>query len=92
MSLTLKDSGIDCYARSGMFGQGMFEGKVSVGDHEIEIGDFCDMVIYVLTNTDLAYGDEREALVDLIKNMEKVTGYNGGNMRFRVKGENLASK
>ncbi len=44
---------------------------------EISMQDFCEMALYVLTNTDLAKDDPRIRFVDTIKELRKAKGYNG---------------
>jgi len=50
---------------------------------EIDMRDFCELVLYVLTNTDLDPMDPRVRLVNLIREMKIVEGHNGeGTGRF----------
>jgi len=46
---------------------------------EIDMRDFCELVLYVLTNTDLEPDDPRVPLVNKIKEMEIIEGHNGPN-------------
>ena len=56
---------------------------VRIGNNEISIADFCAMVRYVLTNTDLANADDpRIQLVEAIKKAERTTGYDDSAERF----------
>ena len=56
---------------------------VRIGDNEISIADFCAMVWYVLTNTDLhGTNDPRIQLVEAIKKAERTTGYDNSAERF----------
>lgn len=47
-----------------------------LGDYEIPMEDFCELALYVLTNTDLDKDDPRVALVDRVRAMKVVDGYN----------------
>jgi len=83
MSFILTDSDyLYCSARSGFAGRGLFEDEVIIEDYRINIGDFCALVEYVLTNTDLADDDPRRELVRHIKTYKEVDGFNQGNKRF----------
>ena len=44
---------------------------------EVSMADFCEMALYVLTNTDLAKEDPRIRFVEMVKKLEKTKGYNG---------------
>lgn len=48
---------------------------ILLGEYEIPLDDFCKLVEYVLTNTDLDANDPRLELVDKIKRMEIVDGF-----------------
>ena len=54
---------------------------------EIDMEDFCALVEYVLTNTDLNENDPRLALIENIKNLRPVPGYNDGGKRLGYSGE-----
>lgn len=57
---------------------GMLNGKdeVIIGDYSISIEDFFDVVVYVLTNTDLRPDDPRRLFVETVKQMILVKGWN----------------
>lgn len=60
---------------------------VEVGDYEISIEDFCEMVIYVLTNTDLWNSDDpRLGLVRIIKKLKILKGH-GADLSLRFKND-----
>lgn len=81
MSFELIDSGnIYCTARSGV--EGLYNNRVCVGDYEIEIEDFCALVLYVFTNTDLTDNDIRKQYAKRISNLIEVEGFNRGNKRL----------
>jgi hypothetical protein len=83
MSLILSNSGdIHCSARSGGSTRGFTEDKVFIGDEEIDIKDFCILVEYIFTNTDLEDDDPRIVTANHIKNYAIAEGYNSGNKRF----------
>lgn len=42
---------------------------------EIPMADFCELVLYALTNTDLRPDDPRLDLIEKIKSMKKIPGY-----------------
>jgi hypothetical protein len=83
MSFELSSSGnIYCSARSGFAGRGFFNDKVIVGVYEIDIADFCALVEYVFTNTDLDKHDPRRSTLQMLQNLEEIDGYNSGNKRL----------
>lgn len=47
----------------------------------IPSGDFCEIIRYFLTNTDLAKGDPRLKLLKELKKARKAKGYNGPKSR-----------
>ena len=51
-------------------------GTTIIGDYELSMEDFCEMVKYVLNNTDLLPDDLRLKLVEDIKNSKVVPGWN----------------
>jgi hypothetical protein len=55
---------------------------VRLGDYEISMSDFCEAVLYVLTNTNLEPNDPRLYLVEKIKSMKEVESYNGRGKRL----------
>lgn len=85
MSLILSASGnISCKTQSNANGKGILWGQISLGEYDVDIEDFCEMVRYVLTNTDLSEYDTRKNLVNWINSLEEVPGYNEGNIRYGV--------
>jgi hypothetical protein len=59
--------------------------EVIIGNEYLSMDDFCDIVRYVMTNTDLkGQADPRHELKDDFLNMKIVSGYNKGNFRFEV--------
>ena len=61
------------------------DGTIAIGDVE-EIGpyDFCEMVKYVMTNTDLRPDDPRYRLIEFMGKLKTVEGYNPGGRRFEA--------
>lgn len=87
MSLILDNSGnIFCKIMPNFnTGTGFFKNKFYVGDYEININDFNELILYYLTNTDLEAGDKRLELLEKIKKLHQVDGFNGGNKRLELK-------
>jgi hypothetical protein len=52
------------------------EQVIMIGDCEIPMSDFCFLVEYVLTNTDLDDGDPRIGMVERIRRAKVVPGHN----------------
>ena len=85
MSLFLSASGnIECKTESGSVGRGILHGNIYIGDYDVDIEDFCELVKYVLTNTDLSEYDVRKDLVHWIHSLDEVKGYNDGDVRYGV--------
>ena len=59
--------------------------EVEIGDYIVSTLDFVQMVIYVMTNTDLVKNDQRLVLQKLISSLTKTEGYNEGNKRLVIK-------
>ena len=59
-----------------------FLNELTIGDYEIDLDDFCQMVKYVLSNTNLAEDDPRIDLVATIKTGEQMLGYGGNGKRI----------
>ncbi len=57
-------------------------GEVWIGDHAVPLAEFCDLVFYVMVNTDLAPEDPRRALQARIAGMREVQGYRTGAVCF----------
>jgi hypothetical protein len=88
MSLLLnKSTDINCIVRSGFCGRGFFENEIVVGDYYIHKDDFCSLIEYFFTNTDLEENDCRKKLLKKLLDMKKVKGYNSSNERFSIEGE-----
>lgn len=73
--------------KTSMDGKRVWVGTSSlnwVGDADIDMSldDFCAVVEYVLTNTDLLPCDPRADLLRRLKNFHPVPGYNNGNKRL----------
>jgi hypothetical protein len=73
------------YCRSGVSGQGFYEDRISINEIEIEIEDFIEVVMYVMTNTDLEFSDPRFTLKKRIENLTETKGFNGANIRYTEK-------
>lgn len=67
------------------FGFGSMGNTVHIGDYEISPADFKEMVIYVLTNTDLEPDDPRLELVRVIQAMIPVAGHNPGRDKLAIR-------
>lgn len=76
MSLILTESN---YIRCTM---NPFKDTISIDDKEITNDDFCALVYYFFTNTDLKEDDFRLDLINVIKNSTIVDGYNAGGKRI----------
>lgn len=87
MSLVLDNSGnINCKIMPNFnTGTGFFKNKFYVGDYEININDFNELILYYLTNTDLEAGDKRLELLEKIKKLHQVDGWNKENKRLKLK-------
>ncbi len=60
-------------------------GKIIIGDEVVTNKDFCELVKYVLSNTDLTQNDPREHLVKEICDIKRVEGWEGeGTTRFSI--------
>ena len=51
-------------------------GYLKIGNTEVSMRDFCDLVEYVLTNSDLEKNDPRVSLIARIANLNVVEGFN----------------
>jgi len=82
MSLVLERSnGITCKTLPGV-GGGFQRGIITIGGLEVDAEDFCDLVIYFLTNTDLQHHDVRQYLMLRIAELDLIPGYNPGGTRL----------
>ncbi len=52
------------------------------GKLAIDLEDFCEMALYVLTNTDLMHDDPRLVLMRRLAELNVVPGYNDGGKRL----------
>lgn len=60
-----------------------FDGKlVEVGDLEISTEDFCQLAMYVLTNTDLQPNDPRLHFMNQLAKLSVVDGHMPGRKRL----------
>ena len=83
MSLELRKSNdVYCTARSKGNGKGLFDDCVFIGEYNIHIEDFCSLVEYVFTNTDLEENDVRIETVEIIIKYIYVNGFNPNNFRY----------
>lgn len=83
MSLILANSeGIDCKTFSGLAGRGFLENEIRIGNNYINVKDFNELVVYYLTNTDLEQDDDRLKLIDRIKGLKIIDGFNALNKRL----------
>lgn len=84
MSLSLDRSNprLDCNTGSRSDGTGFFDNEIRVGTHYIHEEDFCELVRYFFTNTDLKDNDPRTRLMHDILDLQITTGYNPGNTRL----------
>lgn len=57
---------------------------VLIGELELSMVDFCELVLYALTNTDLVAGDARLHLMNQIAKLSPIQGHNPGGYRMGV--------
>jgi len=55
---------------------------IYIGDYEIPMNDFADLVCHVFTNTDIVRDDPRLELKRKIASLELKEGFNEGSKRF----------
>ena len=55
-------------------------------DCQIDMEEFCQLVCYVLGNSDLLSGDPRNRLMDALSNATSVDGWNEGKVRIDIPG------
>lgn len=60
------------------------EKMVFIADHAVGMEDFCELVKYVLTNADLVKNDPRLELVEKMRSLIFVEGYNPGGRRMEI--------
>lgn len=56
--------------------------RVQVGNIDMTTQDFCQLAMYVLTNTDLVSGDPRLHFMNQLAKLNQVPGYNEGGVRL----------
>jgi len=66
---------LSCSSPQGIFAKTFSSRTVLLGDYEISMSDFCALVMYVLTNTNLDPSDPRYDLVDAIKKLKVAKGF-----------------
>lgn len=60
-----------------------WDGKyVDVGPLRITMEDFCELAMYVLTNTDLQSGDARFRFISQLAKLNVIDGYSPGRKRL----------
>ena len=81
MSLTLIKSGnLETKAQGAAFNN-----RVDIGEYEVDLDDFCQLVIYVLENSDfISQDDPRYILISKIREGYFAKGYNPDLTRFRM--------
>jgi hypothetical protein len=62
--------------------RGKGEAEIRIGDCYLSLADFSEMVMYVMTNTDLEEEDPRLSLMDRIANLREAAGHNSGGTRL----------
>jgi hypothetical protein len=82
MSLELSGCKSLVVAKSGIPGTNGINIYGSDGDIDIPMEDFCALIEYALTNTDLFPDDPRLKLIEKIKQADIAEGYNPGNTRI----------
>lgn len=87
MSLSLDNSGrIDCKTNSKFSTcAGFLNNEIRIGDYFINVEDFNELILYYLTNTGLEFDDKRLELIEKIKKLHQVDGWNRYNKRLELK-------
>ena len=67
---------------SGTIASMMNADKVNIGPLEVSTEDFCQLAMYVLTNTDLVAGDPRLHFMNQLEKLNQVPGHNDGGVRL----------
>ncbi len=57
---------------------------IAIGQEDVGLEDFCELVKYVLTNTDLLPHDPRTELVKKIRKAKVTHGYMKGKKRYEI--------
>lgn len=74
----------DTYIKTNCVG----EPEVIIGDSYFTMEEFCDIVKYVMVNTDLKDNDPRvDLLADYMAKLYCEKGYNKGNIRLELRKE-----
>jgi hypothetical protein len=55
---------------------------ILIGELEITTDDFCQLVIYVLTNTNLVHADPRLHLMQQLAKLNVINGHGGNGFRL----------
>lgn len=82
MSLELSGTNPLVVAKSGIPSKNDINLYSKDSDIDIPMEDFCDLVEYTLTNTDLFPDDPRLKLIAKLKNADVTEGYNTGGSRI----------
>ena len=82
MSLELSGTNPMVIAKSGIPGTNSINLYNSNNDMEIPMDDFCCLVEYVMTNTDLFPDDPRFKFIERIKQASITKGYDPYNVRI----------
>ncbi|MCK4996749.1 hypothetical protein KAS08_00450 [Candidatus Pacearchaeota archaeon] len=61
-----------------------FSKLIFIGDYEITMKDFVELMNYVLTNTDLRSDDPRIKFINNVKKAKIVPGWNKGGSRINI--------
>jgi hypothetical protein len=80
-----KNSPIDLVCRTEPAGYLSFDSIVRIGDYEIESSDFCQLIEYFFRNFDIEQNDERLNLLNHLRELEIVDGFEKGKKRLGIK-------
>jgi hypothetical protein len=58
---------------------------VAIGDYRLSYSDFCFLTMYVMTNTNLRLNDPRVKLLNQMKELTKVVGYDDVGFRLELR-------
>lgn len=85
MSITIKDiDGGEIYCKSMQWNFQENGNMVMIGDKYITLHAFCNIVEYVLQNTDLIPNDPRSRLIKKIRFNKLIEGYNPNSQRIEL--------
>lgn len=79
LSLDLGTKPVGLLVKTWGFGP---DDPVRIGEYEVSMPDFVEMVKYVLTNTNLQPDDPRFALVAWVKQLRFAAGFSGKSARY----------